>query len=312
MSQDTNVSNLIINTLTRQQYEGIGTPSPTELYIVTDDTGITSTDVITALGYTPESTSNKVTSISSSSTDIEYPSAKLVYDQLATKQASLGYTAENSANKVTSISSSSTDTEYPSAKLVYDQLATKQATLVSGTNIKTINSTTLLGSGNINVLQNTATGTNSLTIGGTATSSNYSLNIGSGSSATYNYGTAVGYNAGVSNTYATSLGYNAKTSALYSIQLGYGTNSTASTLSVGFYNSNSSLRLNWSLLDGTTGLIPDARLSSNIARTSAITNMQTTTNLVTSVSSSSTDSQYPSAKLFYDTVGNLETLLAAI
>ena len=45
---------------------------------------------------------------------------------------------------------------------------------------------------------------------------------------------------------------------------------------------------------------------------SAIVNMQTTTNLVTSVSSSSTDSQYPSAKLFYDTLGNLETLLHTI
>lgn len=45
---------------------------------------------------------------------------------------------------------------------------------------------------------------------------------------------------------------------------------------------------------------------------SAITNMQTTTNLVTSVSSASTDTQYPSAKLFYDTVGNLETLLHTI
>lgn len=44
----------------------------------------------------------------------------------------------------------------------------------------------------------------------------------------------------------------------------------------------------------------------------AITNMQTTTNLVTSVSSLSTDSEYPSAKLFYDTVGNIETLLQAV
>lgn len=42
---------------------------------------------------------------------------------------------------------------------------------------------------------------------------------------------------------------------------------------------------------------------------SAIANMQTTTNLVTSVSSSSTNSQYPSAKLFYDTCGNIETLI---
>jgi hypothetical protein len=44
----------------------------------------------------------------------------------------------------------------------------------------------------------------------------------------------------------------------------------------------------------------------------AVTGIQTTSNLVTSVSSSSTNNQYPSAKLFYDTIGNLETLLAAI
>ena len=41
-------------------------------------------------------------------------------------------------------------------------------------------------------------------------------------------------------------------------------------------------------------------------------NMQTTTNLVTSVSSSSTDAQYPSAKLFYDTCGDIETLINAL
>ena len=55
---------------------------------------------------------NKVTSISSSSTDVQYPSAKLVYNQLALK--------EDVSNKVTSLSASSTDTEYPSAKAVYD------------------------------------------------------------------------------------------------------------------------------------------------------------------------------------------------
>ena len=36
---------------------------------------------------------------------------------------------EDKSNKVTSISGSSTDTQYPSAKLVYDQLATKQPTI---------------------------------------------------------------------------------------------------------------------------------------------------------------------------------------
>lgn len=39
---------------------------------------------------------------------------------------------------------------------------------------------------------------------------------------------------------------------------------------------------------------------------------QTKSNLVTSVSSSSTDTQYPSAKLFYDTIGDLETILETL
>ena len=43
---------LKINKLTKQQYEGI-TPNPTELYLITDDIGITDTDIVTALGYTP-------------------------------------------------------------------------------------------------------------------------------------------------------------------------------------------------------------------------------------------------------------------
>lgn len=45
---------------------------------------------------------------------------------------------------------------------------------------------------------------------------------------------------------------------------------------------------------------------------SALSGYQTTANLVTSVSSSSTDSQYPSAKLFYDTVGDIESALNTI
>ena len=44
---------------------------------------------------------------------------------LDTKQDSLGYTAENTSNKVTTLSSSSTDTQYPSAKLLYDKLELK-------------------------------------------------------------------------------------------------------------------------------------------------------------------------------------------
>jgi len=43
-------------------------------------------------------------------------------------EKNMGYTPENAANKVTSISGASTDTQYPSGKLVYDQLALKEAT----------------------------------------------------------------------------------------------------------------------------------------------------------------------------------------
>ena len=97
-----------------------------------------------------EDVSNKVTSLSSSSTDTQYPSAKVVFDELAekadiddvpTKTSDLtndgedGTNAfitaqditgkEDSSNKVTTLSGSSTNTQYPSAKVVYDQLALK-------------------------------------------------------------------------------------------------------------------------------------------------------------------------------------------
>ena len=49
---DTNVQNLIINKLTKTQYEEIQDPDPTQLYFTTDEV-ISSSDVVAALGYTP-------------------------------------------------------------------------------------------------------------------------------------------------------------------------------------------------------------------------------------------------------------------
>lgn len=61
---------------------------------------------------------------------------------------------------------------------------------------------------------------------------------------------------------------------------------------------------------------PNIALKSEIpTKVSSLTNdanYQTTTNLVTSVSSSSTNSQYPSAKCVYDIIGNIESLLAKV
>jgi len=44
----------------------------------------------------------------------------------------------------------------------------------------------------------------------------------------------------------------------------------------------------------------------------ALNNKQDTSNLVTSISSSSTDAQYPSAKCVYDIVGDIESTLDVI
>lgn len=200
------------------------------------------------------------------------------------------------------------------------QVDGKQDTLVSGTNIKTINNTSILGSGNIdiqggssytagtgiditndvisvtnaistgaalgatavqpsdlatvatsgsysdltniptNLLKNTATASSALTISGIATNLTGAINIGTSSQATGSYGVSLGAYSYANGSMALGLGYFARATANYAIQLGKGTNSTASTLYVGFNTDN------YLLLDGSTGLIPDARLSSNILR----------------------------------------------
>lgn len=77
---------------------------------------------------------------------------------------------------------------------------------------------------------------------------------------------------------------------------------------------------------GTLYMIPVDRQGSDSGTLKGLTNgmlvvdegtwetgvLQTTSNLVTSVSSASTDEQYPSAKLFYDTCGDIETLINAL
>lgn len=106
-------------------------------------------------------------------------------------------------------------------------------------------------------LENTATGTNSLTIGGTPTSVDAAINIG--------YNSSVALSAGGQATRGTAIGVGANVTGTDSIQLGMGTASSNSSLYAGFY-----IYGNYQLLDGTTGLIPDARISANIARTSQI------------------------------------------
>ena len=163
------------------------------------------------------------------------------------------------------------------------------------------------------VLVNTATHASSLAVGGNVLlDAPYALAVGKDSMSNdvgaisvghlaqsrNDYGIAIGEQAVVNGgDDAIAIGRQSLAAADNAIQIGIGTNAEASSLYIGTDNSH-----NWKLLD-SSGKIPDARLSSNI---------QTTTNLVTSVSSSSTDSQYPSAKLFYDTCGDIETLINAL
>jgi hypothetical protein len=145
---------------------------------------ISSGDVTTALGFTPENVANKSLNVDADqASNTKYPSVKAVYQwaintfttplevlntitsELAgyatqawvTSQGyitnvitALGYTPENQANKKTTLADNS-DTFYPSQKAVKTAVDAKQDTLTSGTNIKTINGNSVLGSGDLTI-----------------------------------------------------------------------------------------------------------------------------------------------------------------
>lgn len=136
------------------------------------------------------------------------------------------------------------------------------------------------------VLPNQASGTGSIQFNNSVSATfsyNYATSVGG--TITANYGSSFGYSSSAAG-YALALGYSAVASGNYSIQIGQGTNSTANTLSVGLSSS-----LNVQLLN-SSGQIPAGRLP-----------------ISTSVDSSSTNNTVVGAKLFYDTIGNIETLL---
>lgn len=157
--------------------------------------------------------------------------------------------------------------------VVYDYCTLLGATASTGGNNSTAigyyarctgtNSTAVGYSSNANNQYATAVGS------GATASNSYTLAVGTNATATYSRGTAIGMSTEATAVGTTALGSKAIASANSAMQLGYGTNSTANTLSIGFYN-DANTHYNWQLLDGTTGLIPDARISSNIARTSDI------------------------------------------
>ena len=188
--------------------------------------------------------------------------------------------------------------------------------------------------GTINALQNTATGSKSLTIGGTATTYSSAVNIGY-SSAAYAQGTAVGaYSTGgqygtavgetassggdavsigfgtQTSTSSIAIGYNAKATGNYAIQLGKGkTNSDSNTFKVANQNGNYEMM-------SADGTIPTARLTkvnSTITLTAAGWSSNTQTVNVTGMTATGVVmvSPDPTDQSAYTSVGILCTAQAA-
>jgi hypothetical protein len=139
---------------------------------------------LTAALNDKENLSNKVTSFQATPDNIKYPTEKLVKDSLDGKEPTQtkGSISE-AASSVLTITNGSNATVGPNTTIQVKQANTtesgflsntdwntfngKQDELVSGTNIKTINSTTLLESGNIDTPNTTYTAGDGLSLAGT-------------------------------------------------------------------------------------------------------------------------------------------------
>ena len=150
----------------------------------TSVTGYTYTKNISTL----EETNNKTTSLSSSSTNTQYPSAKCVYDELSNKA--------NSSDIPTKVSDLTNDAGYTTNTGTITSIKMNGSTvsssgeanlgtvLTSHQNIKTINNTSMVGTGNVEVQPTLVSGTNIKTINNTSLLGSGNINISTGGTAT--------------------------------------------------------------------------------------------------------------------------------
>ena len=252
---------LVINKLTKAQYQST-TPNADEFYVLTDDIGITSADIINALGYTPYNSTN--------------PEGYV-------KAITLNNYAQKEALQTSFYSASiNADGLYVDGDTGLDGNVTCYGNLsVEGTfkvNNKTLANVAF--SGDYNDLINTPGGGGTITVD----------QVYDSTSANAQSGVAI---AGAG--FLTSISSSDVTSAL------------------GYTPYNSSNPNGYITSSALNGYATQAWVGQQgYLTSSSIANMQTTGNLVTSISSSSTDSQYPSAKCMYDIIGDIETLLQAV
>lgn len=115
-------------------------------------------------------------------------------------------------------------------------------------------------------IKNTATGTNSVTIAGRASSVDKAVNVGYMTSVYGERGTAVGFSASAYGERGTAVGQTAYANAEYAIQIGEGANNAANTMNVGLSDT-----LNVQLLD-PDGKIPAERLPEITEKNEFVTN----------------------------------------
>ena len=144
MPTDTTVNNLVINKLTKAQYDAILSPSETELYLVPDviDTAPTSgSDNMVTSGGVYTALSNKADA-----------------SDIPTESTVSGWGFTKNAGTITGINmngdskGTSGVVDLGTVITAHQDISGKQDTLVSGTNIKTVNGESILGSGNLDVV----------------------------------------------------------------------------------------------------------------------------------------------------------------
>lgn len=192
-----------------------------------------------------------------------------------------------------------------------DLLSAKQDALVSGTNIKTLNGESLLGSGNI------------------------TIDADNGIIAIHEFymDEAIPTESTGLKTLVHNMASYVEDGVEYMPMFIARTHFEKMSRTIQYDSSTKYIRIYYyhtygtqDRMYGTLYLVPVDRQGSDSGTLKGLTNgmlvvdegtwetgvLQTTSNLVTSVSSASTDEQYPSAKLFYDTCGDIETLINAL
>lgn len=131
-------------------------------------------------------------------------------------------------------------------------------------------------------LVNNGTGSKALAAGKTSQSTaEGGVAVGYGAQANSTYGTAVGYESRANNTNTTAIGKQAKATQARAIAIGSGAEATAQDAIAikGVNNTANTFQVyTYTMLDMSTGLIPDARINSSTYATKTYVNDQVSTN----------------------------------